>query len=173
MISFDSIWFHLIPWQQRSHCLLRLWEKCSIPTCEITCNRFFPRALQCLYPFFMSTQTRPWQRHLIATLPRVCWGQPQAAGGAQSHPSLNNIILISLNRKMTDDDEDGDGDGESKSFKIWNAFQAVVSLMSGGGVGVGDRLDTLDTDLVQEKFWCTNSVENYDAQIVLEIMIRK
>jgi len=27
-------------------------------------------------------------------------------------------------------------------------LQAVVSLMSGGGVGVGDRLDTLDTDLV-------------------------
>ena len=29
-------------------------------------------------------------------------------------------------------------------------FQAVVSLMSGGGVGVGDRLDTLDTDLVNQ-----------------------
>merc|ERR1719370_2282680 len=27
-------------------------------------------------------------------------------------------------------------------------LQAVVSLMSGGGVGVGDKLDTLDTDLV-------------------------
>ena len=189
----DIIWFHLIPWQQRSHCLLRLWEKCDIPTCEITCNRFFPRALHCLYPFFMwcaplardfklgskalqwlypscaCTQARPWQWHLIATLPRVCWGQPQAAGGAQSHPSLNNIILISLNRKMTDDDEDG----ESKSSKIWNAFQAVVSLMSGGGVGVGDRLDTLDTDLVQEKFWCTNSVRNYDAQIVLKFLMHK
>ena len=162
MISFDSIWFH----GNKDH---------------IACSGFGRSATsrhvrspatgfsQELYPFFMSTQARPWQQHLIATLPRVCWGQPQAAGGAQSHPSLNNIILISLNRKMTDDDEDG----ESKSSKIWNAFQAVVSLMSGGGVGVGDKLDTLDTDLVQEKFWCTNSVENSDAQIVLEIMMRK
>ena len=32
------------------------------------------------------------------------------------------------------------------SFK---SSQAVVSLMSGGGVGVGDRLDTLETDLVK------------------------
>ena len=34
----------------------------------------------------------------------------------------------------------------------FESSQAVVSLMSGGGVGVGDRLDTLDTDLVK-KVW--------------------
>ena len=32
----------------------------------------------------------------------------------------------------------------------FESSQAVVSLMSGGGVGVGDRLDTLDTDLVKK-----------------------
>ena len=32
---------------------------------------------------------------------------------------------------------------------LFESSQAVVSLMSGGGVGVGDRLDTLDTDLVK------------------------
>ena len=41
---------------------------------------------------------------------------------------------------------------ETGSF-LWlfsfESSQAVVSLMSGGGVGVGDRLDTLDTDLVK------------------------
>ena len=41
---------------------------------------------------------------------------------------------------------------ETGSFFMAFSFessQAVVSLMSGGGVGVGDRLDTLDTDLVK------------------------
>ena len=37
-------------------------------------------------------------------------------------------------------------------FFSFESSQAVVSLMSGGGVGVGDRLDTLDTDLVK-KVW--------------------
>lgn len=32
----------------------------------------------------------------------------------------------------------------------FESSQSVVSLMSGGGVGVGDRLDTLDTDLVKK-----------------------
>ena len=153
VISFDSIWFHLIPWQQRLHCLLRLWEKCDIPICEITCNRFFSLLdetwIKSLYPSFLCapmatkphchiakrletwpkssvvpvsflhvhpwpeilnldqepcsdctllssrarTQARPWQRHLVAALPGVCWGQPQDAGGSQSHPKLKNSIL--------------------------------------------------------------------------------
>ena len=38
------------------------------------------------------------------------------------------------------------------AFFSFKSSQAVVSLMSGGGVGVGDRLDTLDTDLVK-KVW--------------------
>ena len=47
---------------------------------------------------------------------------------------------------------DGEG-GEALFFIVTDhlkceTLQAVVSLMSGGGVGVGDRLDTLDTDLV-------------------------
>ena len=43
---------------------------------------------------------------------------------------------------------DGEG-GEALFFIVkCETLQAVVSLMSGGGVGVGDRLDTLDTDLV-------------------------
>ena len=36
------------------------------------------------------------------------------------------------------------------AFFSFESSQAVVSLMSGGGVGVGDRLDTLDTDLVKK-----------------------
>ena len=112
----------------------------------------------CILSSCACTQARPWQRHLVATLPGVCWGQPQAAGGSQSHPNLKTwgVLILWCGR----------------SSKIRKTFQAVVSLMSGGGVGVGDRLDTLDNDLVKRKFWCTNSVKNSYAQIVLILWCR-
>ena len=42
----------------------------------------------------------------------------------------------------------------------FESSQAVVSLMSGGGVGVGDRLDTLDTDLVKKSVVQTSRNKN-------------
>ena len=42
----------------------------------------------------------------------------------------------------------------------FESSQAVVSLMSGGGVGVGDRLDTLDTDLVKKSLVKTSRNKN-------------
>ena len=88
----------------------------------------------------MSTQPRPGLGNDTSLPPcqEYVEDNPRLQVSCDLVPTLCNYIAIGRNTKNK----------TKKSSLRSDTLQAVVSLMSGGGVGVGDRLDTLDTDLV-------------------------